>query len=188
MADGDDSARATRTHSRLSGDDLSDRIRKAHEARRDEAHEAYGADLAAADWSRDAIVGHTIRRRTPGVEPAWLLRAKDRYVELGKFIYALSQAHRMALPPEVMAQAKAAVRAFVDAGPATATVDRLNAMAFLASVELVATRNASVAPPLDAGQPPEEVVCFAYSFYDLEIAVRLAECREDLSALAEALG
>jgi hypothetical protein len=34
---------------------------------------------------------------------------------------------------------------------------------------------------LDAGQPPEEVVCFAYSTFDIDAAMRLAEHVADVA-------
>ncbi|MGD0679667.1 MAG: hypothetical protein ABSC94_30135 [Polyangiaceae bacterium] len=166
---------------------LADRIRAAHAVRQARANEEYSADLAvAAPLDNEGIRAHTVRRSTFGVEPQWLIRAKQLHHELGSYIYALTQGDRMHLPAEVMNRARAEVRAFVEAQPGQLQHDRLDITAFLAVVHMVATRDPSVAPPIEAGQPPAEAVCFAYSvLYDVDLAVRLADHVEDVDLLLQ---
>jgi hypothetical protein len=164
---------------------LAQRIREAHAARRDEAHEGYADALAASDLERAAIYIDTVRRYTDGVEPKWLIRAKLLHDELGRYIYVLTQRHRMDLPDWAMQHAEQAVRAFVE-NSGQVTPGRADAITFLAVVNLVTARDPSVAQLLDAGQPPAEVVCFVYSVvHDVEIAVRLAQALDDVALLLE---
>jgi hypothetical protein len=168
-------------------DSLAQRIREAHAARCAGADADYTDQLAAGLRSgaldRGGIFLDTVRRFTLGTEPTWLVRAKRLHEALAKDIYILSRATTVGLPAEVLAAAEARVREFVESMPAEGEQRRLDKMTLIVVIELVCGRHESVAPMLDAGQRPAEVVCFTYSMHDLDLAVQLAPHVDDIALL-----
>ena len=172
----------TAGHASAAGKPLAIRILDAHFERTWAAREEYAARLAERDdLTRDDIFMDTLRRATDGVEPTWLRRAKQLHDEIGKCIYVVSQAPSPHLSTDVVMEAESRVRAFVDAMPGQVSQDRIDAMAFLAVIQAGSTRDPSLTEPLDAGQPPEEVVCFALSFHDVLLAIRVAMFVDDVA-------
>lgn len=168
---------------------LAARIHDAWETRARLAEEQREAELLAIEASSLDIFTSSVKARVEeaGVLPTWLFLAKKRYEELGKYIFALSRAPmRQALPAEVIQEAERHVRAFVEMNaPKTKTLEEVFMVGVL---DIVHAKDPLVRAALDSGMPAEEVVCFQYSTFDLEIGKRLALHVEAVARLLERWG